>query len=47
MLYEIFDFEMTEDEIKEIDTLDGKQNRIQDKDDKLEKDLLAAPAPAD
>ena len=45
--FEIFDFEMTEDEIKEIDTLDGKQNRIQDKDDKLEKDLLAAPAPAD
>ncbi len=45
--FQIFDFEMTEDEIKEIDVLNGKQNRIQDKDDKLEKDLLAAPAPAD
>ena len=38
---------MTEDEIKEIDALNGKQNRIQDKDDILEKNLLSAPAPAD
>ena len=45
--FEIFDFEMTEDEIKEIDALNGKQNRIQDKDDILEKELLSAPAPAD
>ena len=45
--FEIFDFEMTEDEIKEIDGLDGKQNRIQDKDDVLEKQLLSAPAPED
>ena len=45
--FEIFDFEMTEDEIKEIDVLNGKQNRIQDKDDVLEKALISAPAPAD
>ena len=45
--FEIFDFEMTEDEIKEIDVLDGKQNRIQDKDDVLEKAIISAPAPAD
>ena len=45
--FEIFDFEMTEDEIKEIDALNGKQNRIQDKDDVLEKELLSYPAPAD
>ena len=45
--FEIFDFEMTEDEIKEIDVLNGKQNRIQDKDDVLEKAIIAAPAPAD
>ena len=45
--FEIFDFEMTEDEIKEIDVLNGKQNRIQDKDDVLEKAIISAPAPAD
>ena len=45
--FEIFDFEMTEDEIKEIDALDGKQKRIQDDEDVLEKQLLEAPAPAD
>ena len=45
--FRIFDFELTEDEIKEINSLDGKQNRIQDKEDVLEKQLLAAPAPAD
>ena len=45
--FEIFDFEMTEDEIKEIDALEGKQKRIQDDEDVLEKQLLAAPAPAD
>ena len=45
--FEIFDFEMTEDEIQEIDALNGKQNRIQDKDDVLEKNLLSAPAPSD
>ena len=44
--FEIFDFEMTVDEIKEIDVLDGKQNRIQDKDDALEKAIISAPAPA-
>ena len=44
--FRIFDFELTEDEIKEINSLDGKQNRIQDKEDVLEKQLLAAPAPA-
>ena len=38
---------MTEDEIKEIDVLNGKQNRIQDKDDVLEKAIIYAPAPAD
>ena len=38
---------MTVDEIKEIDVLDGKQNRIQDKDDALEKAIISAPAPAD
>ena len=45
--FEIFDFEMTEDEIKEIDALNGKQNRIQDKDDVLENAIISAPAPAD
>ena len=45
--FEIFDFEMNEEDIKEIDGLNGKQNRIQDKDDILEKNLLSAPAPAD
>ena len=45
--FEIFDFEMTEDEIKEIDVLNGKQNRIQDKDDVLEKAIISAPAPAE
>ena len=45
--FEIFDFEMTEDEIKEIDVLNGKQNRIQDKDGVLEKAIISAPAPAD
>ena len=45
--FQIFDFEMTEDEIKEIDVLNGKQNRIQDKDDILEKAIISAPAPAD
>ena len=45
--FQIFDFELTEDEIKEINSLDGKQNRIQDKEDVLEKQLLAAPAPSD
>ena len=45
--FQIFDFEMTEDEIKEIDVLNGKQNRIQDKDDVLEKAIISAPAPAD
>ena len=45
--FQIFDFELTKDEIKEINSLDGKQNRIQDKEDVLEKQLLAAPAPAD
>ena len=45
--FEIFDFEMTGDEIKEIDVLNGKQNRIQDKDDVLEKAIISAPAPAD
>ena len=45
--FQIFDFQLTEDEIKEINSLDGKQNRIQDKEDVLEKQLLAAPAPAD
>ena len=45
--FEIFDFEMTEEEMKEIDNLDGKQKRIQDEDEKLQNDVLAAPAPAD
>ena len=45
--FEIFDFEMTEEEMKEIDDLDGKQKRIQDEDEKLQNDVLSAPAPAD
>ena len=45
--FQIFDFELTEDEIKDINSLDGKQKRIQDKDDVIEKQLLSAPAPAD
>ena len=45
--FEIFDFELSDEEIKEIDALNGKQNRIQDKDDVLEKAIISAPAPAD
>ena len=41
--FEIFDFELTEDEIKKIDDLDGKQNRIQDKDEDLLKQFDEMP----
>ena len=45
--FEIFDFEMTPEEIKEIDELDGKNKRSQDPEEKLKKQLFAAPAPED
>ena len=45
--FEIFDFDMSEEEIKEIDGLNGKDKRIQDEEEKLEKELKSAPAPAD
>lgn len=38
--FEIFDFELSDEEIKEIDGLDGKQNRIQDKEEDLLKECL-------
>ena len=38
--FEIFDFELSDEEIKEIDALDGKQNRIQDKEEDLLKECL-------
>ena len=45
--FEIFDFEMSDEEIKEIDNLNGKEKRIQDEEEKLEKELKSAPAPSD
>ena len=45
--FEIFDFEMSNEEIKEIDNLNGKEKRIQDEEEKLEKELKSAPAPSD
>ena len=45
--FEIFDFEMSEEEIKEIDSLNGKDKRIQDDEEKLEKELKSAPVPSD
>lgn len=41
--FEIFDFELTENEIKQIDDLDGKQQRIQDKDEDLLKQFDEIP----
>ena len=45
--FEIFDFEMSNEEIKEIDNLNGKEKRIQDEEEKLEKEVKSAPAPSD
>jgi diketogulonate reductase-like aldo/keto reductase len=45
--FEIFDFELTEDEIKQINELDGKQKRVQDKDEDLIKEIDGLPEPAD
>jgi diketogulonate reductase-like aldo/keto reductase len=45
--FEIFDFELTEDEVKQIDALDGKQKRIQDKEEDLIKQINGLPEPAD
>lgn len=45
--FNIFDFSLTDEEVKQIDALDGKQKRIQDDDATLEKELLAVPHPAD
>lgn len=45
--FEIFDFELTEDEVKQIDELDGKQKRIQDSDEDLLKQFAEVPEPAD
>ena len=39
----IFDFELTEGEIKEIDGLDGKEKRIQSKEEELLKELYSVP----
>ena len=45
--FEIFDFEMTEEEIKEIDSLNGKVRRNQINDIQLEKECLEDPPPLD
>ena len=45
--FEIFDFELTEDEVKQINELDGKQKRVQDKDEDLIKEIDGLPEPAD
>jgi diketogulonate reductase-like aldo/keto reductase len=45
--FEIFDFELTEEEVKQIDELDGKQKRIQEKEEDLIKELDGYPEPAD
>ena len=45
--FEIFDFELTEDEVKEIDGLDGKQNRIQGNEEELLKELNSYQLPDD
>ena len=45
--FEIFDFELTEEEIKEIDSLDGKQKRIQDPEEELLKEFAQIPDPID
>ena len=45
--FEIFDFEMTPEEIKQIDGLDGKEARMQLDDEELEKDCLNDPPPSD
>ena len=45
--FEIFDFELTENEIKQIDELDGKGKRIQDSDEVLLKEFAKVPEPAD
>ena len=45
--FEIFDFELTPDEVKEIDGLDGKQNRIQGNEEELKKEIESIPDPSD
>lgn len=45
--FEIFDFELTPDEVKEIDGLDGKQNRIQGNEEELKKEIESMPDPSD
>ena len=45
--FEIFDFELTEEEIKEIDSLDWKQKRIQDSEEELLKEFAQIPDPID
>ena len=40
---EIFDFELTEEEVKEIDKLDGKQKRIQSNEEELVKEIRSLP----
>ena len=45
--FEIFDFEMTPEEIKEIDSFNGKIPRCQIDDDELEKECKEDPAPSD
>ena len=44
---QIFDFELTDEEIKEIDSLDGKQKRIQSTEEELLKEIAEAPSPED
>ena len=45
--FEIFDFELTDEEVKAIDGLDGKEKRIQDKEEDLLKEIEGMPAPSD
>ena len=45
--FQIFDFEMTPDEIKDIDNLNGKVHRLQIDDEPLEKECLQDPHPSD
>ena len=39
--FEIFDFNLTDDEMNQIDKLDGTKKRIQTSDEELEKELTS------
>ena len=45
--FEIFDFELSENEIKEIDGLDGKESRVQENEEGLKKEAFSIQKPAD